>query len=106
MLKKHSIRYDIRDYFIKSKNVSLIITIGYLGLTLRTVTSKSKQKAISPISMPFLYSMYTADIPITEDTFFATCADDTTILTTSTDPVTASNKLQELLDTIQNWFHR
>ena len=48
-LKKHSTRY----YFIKSKNVSLIITIGYLRLTLRTVTSKSKQGAISPISMPY-----------------------------------------------------
>ena len=55
---------------------------------------------------PFLYSLSTADIPTTEDTCIATFADDTAILTTSTDPVTASNKLQERLDTIQNWFHR
>ena len=39
--------------------------------------------------------LYTADIPTTEDTFIATYADDTAILTTSTDPGTTSNKLQE-----------
>ena len=50
--------------------------------------------------------MYTTDIPTTEDTFIATYADDTAILTTSPDLVTGSNKLQERLDTIQNWFHR
>ena len=44
---------------------------------------------------PFLYSLYTADIPTTDDIFIATYADDTAILTTSTDPATASNKLQE-----------
>ena len=49
---------------------------------------------------PFLYSRYTADIPTTEYTFVATYADDTAILTTSPDPGTASNKLQERLDTV------
>ena len=55
---------------------------------------------------PFLYSVYTADIPTSEDSFIATYADDTAILVTSSDLGTTSNKLQERLNTIQNWFHR
>jgi hypothetical protein len=42
---------------------------------------------------PFLYLMYTADIPITNETNMATFADDTAILALDQNPIVASEKL-------------
>lgn len=55
---------------------------------------------------PFLYLIYTADIPTTPNTITATFADDTAILATSEIPAYASEKLQEALDQIQEWFKK
>ena len=55
---------------------------------------------------PFLYSLYTGDIPTSNDTFIATYADDTAILVTSDNPDSASHQLQEELDTLQKWLHK
>jgi hypothetical protein len=55
---------------------------------------------------PFLYLIYTDDIPQTNDTLIATLADDTAILTSDQDPRSASEKLQKHLDTINRWLHK
>lgn len=53
---------------------------------------------------PVLYLIYTADIPVTPNTFTATFADDTVILATSELPRFASDKLQGALNNIQRWL--
>lgn len=53
---------------------------------------------------PILYTIYTADIPVTPNTFTATFADDTAILATSEIPKFASEKLQDALNNIQKWL--
>ncbi|YCJ93244.1 MAG: RNA-directed DNA polymerase [Candidatus Karelsulcia muelleri] len=55
---------------------------------------------------PFLFLLYTADIPTTDSTLIATFADDTAILSTNENPVTASEKLQTHLNMLQDWFHK
>jgi hypothetical protein len=55
---------------------------------------------------PFLYVLYTSDIPTTEGTQISTFADDTAIFATNDDPVTASTQLQKHLNLLERWFHR
>lgn len=53
---------------------------------------------------PFLYLLYTADIPADDDITMATFADDTGILTSDDNPDRASNKLQNYLSSLQTWL--
>ena len=53
---------------------------------------------------PFLYLIFTGDVPVTNDTLMATFADDTAILSPDSDPVRASEKLQNHLNLLQNWL--
>lgn len=55
---------------------------------------------------PFLYRIFTADVPTRNDTFLATFADDTGILVVDVDPNVASQKVQNHLDQLQNWLKR
>lgn len=55
---------------------------------------------------PYLYTIFTADIPTTEETIVATFADDTAIMSSHTDPVVATEKLQNHLNLIDNWFKK
>jgi hypothetical protein len=55
---------------------------------------------------PFLYLIFTADLPQTNDILIATFADDTAILTSDLDPRRAAQKLQNHLNTINRWLHQ
>jgi hypothetical protein len=50
--------------------------------------------------------IYTADLPTTENTTIATFADDTALLAVDSDPALASQKLQQHLDLLQEWFDK
>jgi len=53
---------------------------------------------------PILYSIYTADMPETEHTLTATYADDTAILASHQNPITASTNLQHHLNQFETWL--
>jgi len=55
---------------------------------------------------PILYSIFTADLPLTEQTLAATYADDTAILASHQNPITASRKLQNHLSQFEKWLKR
>lgn len=52
---------------------------------------------------PFLYLIYTADIPTTKETFIGTFADDTVVMAVSESQTEAVNQLQHALDKISKW---
>lgn len=52
---------------------------------------------------PFLYLLYTADIPVPRNSFIGTFADDTVIMATNKTQSTAVNKLQDALNKINQW---
>jgi hypothetical protein len=53
---------------------------------------------------PFLYLIYTTDLPTSPATTTATFADDTAILASDCDPAIASRKLQTHLNAIHTWL--
>lgn len=55
---------------------------------------------------PFLYLIFTADLPENPHVKIATFADDTAILSCDSDPVTASRHLQQGLEDIANWMSK
>jgi hypothetical protein len=55
---------------------------------------------------PSLYLIYTADLPTTDKTTIATFADDTALLAIDSDLVLASQKLQQHLDLLHEWFDK
>ncbi|VVC41489.1 Reverse transcriptase domain [Cinara cedri] len=54
---------------------------------------------------PFLYTLFTANIPSTDNTLIGTYADDTAILSSSQDPHEASGLLQNHLNSLSHWFN-
>lgn len=52
----------------------------------------------------FLYQLFTADLPISQEVKMATFVDDTAILSTHVNPNTASRELQDHLNDIQKWL--
>ena len=52
---------------------------------------------------PFLYSLYTADVPVHPSTTFCSFADDIAILTSDSDPNVASEILQSQLSLLETW---
>jgi hypothetical protein len=52
------------------------------------------------VLVSLLYSIFTADVSLTDNTLIATSADDTAILSTDQDPTTASQNLQQRLNLI------
>jgi retron-type reverse transcriptase len=55
---------------------------------------------------PFLYNIYTADIPLSDESMIASYADDIAILASSPNKETASRKIQNHLNEISSWFER
>jgi len=53
---------------------------------------------------PFLYTIYTSDLPTSENTIIGTYADDTALLSASSDLTTAYLQLQTHLNTLSQWF--
>jgi hypothetical protein len=53
---------------------------------------------------PLLYLLYAADLPMSPRTFIATFTDDTSVLTTDSDPAVALHLLQTDLLEIQHWL--
>jgi hypothetical protein len=53
-----------------------------------------------------LYSIFTTVLPVTEQTLTATYADDTAILASHFDPITATQHLQLHLDQLEHWLER
>lgn len=52
---------------------------------------------------PILYSLYTSDMPVTENATVATFADDTSILASHLNPTVASEHLQDQLNKTNDW---
>jgi hypothetical protein len=69
--------------------------------TLHTIQSGAPQGSILG---PILYSIYTADLPETEQTMAATYADDTAILASHQNPITASTNLLHHLNQLEKWL--
>ena len=55
---------------------------------------------------PLLYLLFTADLPTTEHTTIATFADDTGLLAVHSDPDVASQRLQNQLTLLHDWFEK
>ena len=55
---------------------------------------------------PTLYTLFTADLPLTPHTITASFADDTAILSNYKDPKLASDNLQEGLDKVYEWLQK
>ena len=55
---------------------------------------------------PLLFSIYTADLPISTEITIATFADDTALLASHGNPIIASSTLQRGLDSMKKWFHK
>jgi hypothetical protein len=55
---------------------------------------------------PFLYTLYTADIPLSPNTTLSTFADDTAILSNHSNPITATANLQTHLQRIEKWTRK
>lgn len=53
---------------------------------------------------PYLYLLYTYNMPISDSTIIATYADDTAILSKHNDPIKASDNLQNHLDLLEKWL--
>jgi hypothetical protein len=55
---------------------------------------------------PLLYLIYTADMPTTNNTIIANCADNTALLAANNDPIVASRHLQHHLNLLQQWYSK
>lgn len=55
---------------------------------------------------PVLYTLFTADMPVSEDLNVATYSDDTAFIATSDDPSEASRLLLTHLNLLKHWLHK
>lgn len=83
-----------RHFFVKHQDEETSLFPIYAGVPQGSVLG------------PVLYILYTADIPTTRKTVTATFADDTAVLASHTDPIIASNNLQQNLTKIQDWMKK
>jgi hypothetical protein len=100
-------KYGIKDYCINSKRnylISCILIKSYLRESYFQVIIEDELSDYHLIGAgvpqgsvlgPLLYLIFTADVPLTDNTLMATFADDTPIMSSHQDPTTASQKLQQ-----------
>ena len=55
---------------------------------------------------PRLFSIYTADLPISTEITIATFVDDKALLASHTNPIIVSSTLQRGLNSMEKWFHK
>ena len=55
---------------------------------------------------PLLYTLFTANLPSSNDTNIATFADDTVIMSNDCDHIKASKKLQTHIASIESWLKK
>jgi len=55
---------------------------------------------------PILYTIFTADLPVTEQTTTATYSDDAAIQASHEDPIIATTELQAHLHRLEHWLHQ
>ena len=58
------------------------------------------------VLVPLLFSIYTADLPISTEITIATFVDDTALLASHANPIIVSSTLQRGLDSMEKWFHK
>lgn len=83
-----------RSYYLKVNDETSTITYIKAGVPQGSVLG------------PVLYTIFTSDMPQTENVFIATYADDTAIMASNQSPIEASNLVQKQLDKIQSWLDR
>jgi hypothetical protein len=95
------------NYFLLLKsnlhNQHFCVKVGNVYSELKSIRAGVPQ---SSVLGPLLYLLYMADLPTSPRTFIATFTDDTSILTTDSDPAVASHLLQTDLLEIQHWLKR
>lgn len=91
--------YLILKSYLSDRNFS----VRYNGSLSSYVSIKSGVPQGSVLG-PYLYLLYTADMPETCNTTIAAFADDVAILATDNDPDISSRKVQEHLDQLNNWY--
>lgn len=99
---------------IKSKLPQFYLIIkSYLNARKFQVRFGQELSALQPINAgvpqgsvlgPLLYTLYTADLPTTEDVTVATYADDTAILAADENPSIASRSVQEAVTRVETWL--
>jgi len=90
---------------LKSNLIDTIFQVRYQE-EYSTLYTKSLEEHQGIILRPLLYSIFRADLPVTEQTLTATYADDTAILASHIDPITGTQHLQLHLDQLEKWLTR
>lgn len=91
----------ILDSYLNGR--TYVVQFGEATTTERTISAGVPQGSVLG---PILYLMYTADLPVSEDTTTATFADDTAILATSDRYEKSVNALQNQIDRVGKWMAR
>lgn len=82
---------------------SFYVNINQEFSTIRYIQSGVPQGSVLG---PTLYTIFTSDMPLTDDVTIATYADDTAIISSKETLSEASYMIQTELDKIQNWLHK
>lgn len=98
------------------KHIPLFLELlkSYLSERYFTVTHEEAESPLHPIRAgvpqgsalgPLLYTLYTSDLPTSNNITLATFADDTAIMASDVNPIIASKKLQSYLNKLQTWLN-